>query len=141
MNQEIKDKVTNAIAQTDSNKSINQLKELTRELDIKKHIHFGGVHVTVYKELYQEKEYQSIFASLMDQLDQQSQLSQEAQKTPPRKQRSSLDHKRTQAKSTAKSNRNTPTELLSQTFTQRTATEELAAQTDTGTVQTNPTSL
>ena len=102
MNQEIKDKVTNAIAQTDSNESINQLKEVTRELDIKNHIHFGGVHVTVYKELYQEKEYQSIFASLMDQLDQQLQQSKEAQKTPPRKQRSSPDHKKPQAKSWGK---------------------------------------
>ena len=46
LNQETKDKITNAIAQTDSNKSINQLKEVTRELDIG--IHFGGLHITVY---------------------------------------------------------------------------------------------
>ena len=104
LDQETKDKVTNAIAHKDSNKSFNQLKEVTRELDIKKHIHFGGVHVTVYKELYREKEYQSIFASLMDQLDQQLLQSQEAQKTPPRKPRSSLDHKKIQAKPMAKSN-------------------------------------
>ena len=46
-----------------------------------------------------------------------------------------MDNKRTQEKSLAKSNQNTPTEQLSQ------ATEELAAQTETGTVQTDPTSL
>ena len=141
MNQETKDKVTNAIAHKDSNKSSNQLKEVTRELDIKKYIHFGGVNVMVYKGLYQKKEYQSIFAPLMDQLDQQLQQSQEAQKTPPRKQRSSLDHKKMQAKPMAKSNLNTPTELLSKTPTQRTETEDIDTYTDTGTVQTNPTSL
>ena len=133
LNQETKDKITNAIAQTDSTESINQLKEVTRELDIG--IHFGGPHITVYQELCQEEEYQSIFASLMTQLDQQSQLSQDAQTTPPRKQRSNTGSKTTQAKSTTKYNQNTPTTHLSQ------AAEELAAQTETGTVQTDPTSL
>ena len=87
LDQETKDKVTNTIAQKDSNESFKQLKDVTRELDIK-YVHFGKVHITVYKGLYLRKEYQSIFAPLMDQLDQQLQQSQEAQKTPPRKQRS-----------------------------------------------------
>ena len=55
LNQETKDKVTNAIAQTDSNKSFNQLKEVTRELDIKKYIHFGGVQVLCSLENWPQK--------------------------------------------------------------------------------------
>ena len=105
LNQETKDKITNAIAQTDSNKSINQLKEITRELDIG--IHFGGLHITVYQELCQEEEYQSIFASLMTQLDQQLQLSQDAQTTQPRNRdlREARQHRQNQPPNTTKIHR------------------------------------
>ena len=128
LKQEAKDKITDAIAQMDSTESIDQLKEVTRELEIG--IHFGGPHITVYKELYQQEEYQSIFASLMTQLDQQTQLSQDTQTTQPWKQRSK-GSKTTQAKY----NQSTPTAHLSQVM------EELTAQTETNTVQTDPTSL
>ena len=128
LKQETKDKITDAIAQMDSTESIDQLKEVTRELEIG--IHFGGPHITVYKELCQEEEYQSIFASLMTQLDQQSQLSQDTQTTQPWKQRSK-GSKTTQTKY----DQSTPTAHLSQVM------EELTAQTETNTVQTDPTSL
>ena len=128
LDQGTQEKVTNAIAQKDSHKSFKQLKDVTEELDIK-HVHFGKVHITVYRGLYLSKGYQHIFAPLVDQLDQQLQQSQDAQKTPPRKQRSSPDHKKLQSKSqgkpkilsqvqpTSKSNLNTPNRLLSKTPT------------------------
>ena len=93
MDQRTQEKATNAIAQKESHNAFKQLKNATEGLDNLKHVHFGKKHITVYKGLYLSKGYKHIFATLVDQ------LSQDTQKTPLRKQKASPDQKKPQEKS------------------------------------------